>query len=132
MYIFLKVGYEIVRINGLTLTEVTHEEALNLLRLKKNMLTLVVKGTEIVSYYQTFNVFSSYMCYKLLGSFLNKGMCCNNCMSVAFTYTTLRRSEGQIFWKAVADPKRWQSSTRLVSYCDLVLLPRVTLCTENV
>ena len=44
---FLQVGYEIIRINGLILTEVTHEEALNLLGLKKNTLTLVVKGTSI-------------------------------------------------------------------------------------
>ena len=42
-FVVIQVGYEIVRINGLTLSEVTHEEAVNLLKIKKTM-TVVVKG----------------------------------------------------------------------------------------
>ena len=43
MYVWLKVGDEIIRINGLILTESTHEEAVNLIKLKKT-LTLTLRG----------------------------------------------------------------------------------------
>ena len=39
----LKVGDELLRINGLILSESTHEEVVNILRLKKT-LTLTLKG----------------------------------------------------------------------------------------
>ncbi len=39
----LKVGDEVVRVNGLILSESTHEEVCNLIKLKKT-LTLTVRG----------------------------------------------------------------------------------------
>lgn len=39
----LKVGDEIVRINGLILSEATHEEVTNLIKLKKSLI-LTVRG----------------------------------------------------------------------------------------
>ena len=41
--IIMQVGDEIVRINGLILSESTHEEVVNLIRLKKT-LTLTLRG----------------------------------------------------------------------------------------
>lgn len=54
----LKMGDEIVRVNGLTLSQSTHEETVNLIKLKKT-LTLTVRGLCKKIYY--WNAIDVYM-----------------------------------------------------------------------